>query len=755
MDRTQSASVSGQIIGLAQQITSLTQQMSGLTQQIAAQAQQKASSDQQIAGLLQQIAGQAQQISAMQSRITALEMQNVDIGGSDSLLTQKPSAQVTPNRSSENLFIDVAAAGRCTTGIETPLNTASVAEDSAISAQSTEAATAGASSSVSPEKKPDNRTSAVVASKDIGLADDEISLFPDDSIMDALKSEHNNDTKETTSVDDRRGNLTLRIKSHVNPRHSRSPSRSPRRRGRDSWYNSRHGRSRSISRSYNRDYGYGRGRSTSRERGNRNELAFSTPVGRERRSCSRDRERNTSHRRRKSHSRDYDRAYMEACNQRTPNARDDRDTKDSCKKRNSGWVVINGAAADNKSANVHQDPVMPASVKNLSGEKTSLSSYEKVCAWQQEVANDDETSREKDKWRSSKRLSINPIKTQKPRRPSQTQSDNSVFAIDTSRDNNLDRYAARKSESPAAVSGLHETDSSGFAGRSGNDQVSSDEDDEDDDDSINPLSMLRSKSFSAGPSLQLTDSSGVAVTSERLGMLWSLCAWVPLDSLDAYYEKMFRANLYYTNTKAQIKTFVKGQTNFAERRVKLGIAHQVLIFKSNAHLKRLSNNQRVFVWLPVPEPVLFFYLVTTVLQPLSIHQGDTIVKLWKDEFGGSPVGLATVKDQYGAGWKKWEEASALWKAAIDWLCNLAYQVTNLGKPYLIKKLTNWDGKVSNICANAQWKNSLHSCGDADSALVFGLTRDELVSLLSLTPILLSNILSREEIDGLEGELDLA
>ncbi|KAJ2855972.1 hypothetical protein J3B02_001871 [Coemansia erecta] len=693
---------SDHIAGLAQQIASLTQQVAGLTQQIAGQAQQKAGNDQQIAGLLQQIAGQAQQISTMQSRISALEMQNAALGGSTSLPPQQSAlAHMTPNRSLVPLSIDVAAGSY--NGIATPLNT-SVFEDGEMqaaqgtkTASATVAAAAAAAankhnpSQSQPENNPGNRTRASSVRKESKLADDDISLFPDDSIMDVLQPERRQRSNGAASAENSHLSPASR-RSQVHRRYSRSPSATNR--SYKSRYRSRFGHSRSRSRTQNYGYSRGRSRSRSRSRDRRNSYGYaqSSSFGYRRADSGRDLSRNANER--DEFGRDRTRTH----NRKMTNA-----SGDSHKDDNSEWLVVDLACTDKRTSHFGQDPVMPTSVKQLSGEKTTLTSYDKVCAWKQESAEDAKLDHDNGKWSSSERLSLSPKELQKLRKPSQSQSGNSVFVIDTSRDDSLGKKAVEKSASPAArLSSPYGIDAGSFTDKS---NTNSHDDDGDDDDTDNPLSMLRSKSFSSRSTLQLTDSSGLAVTSDRLSMLWSVCAWLPLDCLDTYYEKMFKTNLYSNNSKSQIKGFIRGLEQFAERKVSISLSYQILIFKSGSHLKRLSNNQQIFVWSPVPEPVLFFYLVTTVLQPLGIHQGDTIVKLWKDEFGGTPVGLTTVKDPLGAGWTKWEDIRTLWNAAINWLCSLAYQVTNLGKPYLIKKLTNWDGKVSNICANAQQRFS--------------------------------------------------
>ncbi|KAJ1884533.1 hypothetical protein LPJ66_010566, partial [Kickxella alabastrina] len=123
--------------------------------------------------------------------------------------------------------------------------------------------------------------------------------------------------------------------------------------------------------------------------------------------------------------------------------------------------------------------------------------------------------------------------------------------------------------------------------------------------------------------------------------------------------------------------------------------------------------------------------------------------LWVDEFQRSPVGLTTVKRSNGFGQIKWHTVDSLWKIAIEWLCELARGVSTHGKDYIVSKLTNWGHEDRSMYSHNS--GSLAS-GDPDCDMVYGLTQDELIQLLRITPILLSRVMTSKEIDALGDEL---
>ncbi|KAJ1723501.1 hypothetical protein LPJ53_002158 [Coemansia erecta] len=170
-----------------------------------------------------------------------------------------------------------------------------------------------------------------------------------------------------------------------------------------------------------------------------------------------------------------------------------------------------------------------------------------------------------------------------------------------------------------------------------------------------------------------------------------------------------------------------------------------LYFKSGNHLKQASDMQRVLVWKPVPQAVLFYYLITTVLRPLEHTQAATVCGLWRDEFKTTPLGIPTVLDAEGHGWTEWSDMAELWKSACDWLSQIAQDVIRFGKAYVINmsSKSGWSSMDANLCANA---HKLPADNDHAYSKVFGLLQTELVDLIKISPILLSSIWVTSQID---------
>ncbi|KAJ2484682.1 hypothetical protein IWW47_005648, partial [Coemansia sp. RSA 2052] len=159
--------------------------------------------------------------------------------------------------------------------------------------------------------------------------------------------------------------------------------------------------------------------------------------------------------------------------------------------------------------------------------------------------------------------------------------------------------------------------------------------------------------------------------------------------------------------------------------------------------------QRLFAFTPVFEPVLFFYLVTTVLRPLELIQAKTIARLWTEEFGRGLTYAVTKKLDKGGNNTKWESDEAVWSAAVDWLCRLARVTVEHGLDCLTSKTTNWDNP-----GPQSRKGSQAARNDPESELVAGLRRDELTELLKAAPTLLSKIIPSNLIGLLRSELNL-
>ncbi|KAJ2815955.1 hypothetical protein FBU31_006749, partial [Coemansia sp. 'formosensis'] len=221
------------------------------------------------------------------------------------------------------------------------------------------------------------------------------------------------------------------------------------------------------------------------------------------------------------------------------------------------------------------------------------------------------------------------------------------------------------------------------------DNIISDDDDDDDDD--DPRMLLKSKQRRSEIIVSmLNDSGGHPLTSERMAPLWKIFAWIPLDTLPEVYQRVHGVALWTPETKRQIRASIKDLPDLSERSSMDGLSRRTLIFRDKCHLKQPRAYQRLFVMSPVCEPVLFYYLVTTIMQPLDEAQAKTIACLWMDEFRKGPTQAITAMQARGGATTKWESDEVVWKAAIDWLGQLAKVAMNHGKGYLTGKTTNWD-----------------------------------------------------------------
>ncbi|KAJ2805557.1 hypothetical protein H4R21_001212 [Coemansia helicoidea] len=270
--------------------------------------------------------------------------------------------------------------------------------------------------------------------------------------------------------------------------------------------------------------------------------------------------------------------------------------------------------------------------------------------------------------------------------------------------------------------------------------MSSDSDDDDD-----PLSTLRSNEHRAGAASQLTDESGLQLTSERLGPLWGLFGWLPLDELPKHYEKAYGTQLWTPETRGRIRRDIRFVSGLSMWSAPGG----PLLFRNGAHLANTRRSQVLFVCPLVPEPLLFFFVVTTVLRTLRPGQGDTVAMLWEGRFKKSPLGLCTATLSNQDGEIKWTEMGPLWSAALDWLCNLGRVTVRYGRAYLRDKIGGWSyDSFGNGAPSAA------PSGPAEPAaeLVYGLRREDLNALLDVSPMLLGAMFDERELLRLEDEL---
>ncbi|KAJ2577328.1 hypothetical protein GGH95_003536 [Coemansia sp. RSA 1836] len=276
----------------------------------------------------------------------------------------------------------------------------------------------------------------------------------------------------------------------------------------------------------------------------------------------------------------------------------------------------------------------------------------------------------------------------------------------------------------------------------------SNDDDDDDDDDLGLLLVSKRRRSEMVLSI-LTDSGGHTLNSERMAPLWRIFAWIPLDTLPEVYRRVHGIDLWTPETKKQIRASIKDLPGLSERTSMNGLSRQTMIIRDKCHLKQARAFQRLFAFTPVFEPVLFFYLVTTVLRPLELSQAKTIARLWTEEFGRGLTYAVTKKLDKGGNNTKWESDEAVWSAAVDWLCRLARVTVEHGLDCLTSKTTNWDNP-----GPQSRKGSQAARNDPESELVAGLRRDELTELLKAAPTLLSKIIPSNLIGLLRSELNL-
>ncbi|KAJ2066275.1 hypothetical protein GGH13_005776 [Coemansia sp. S155-1] len=366
---------------------------------------------------------------------------------------------------------------------------------------------------------------------------------------------------------------------------------------------------------------------------------------------------------------------------------------------NKGWDIIDPVIDD-------AGPTMPRSINQLTSKVEPISSIEKVAAW-----------KGADLEAQTARTSHGPEDAVK------------AALSDCGSDDLGDKARA---SSYAVSDRLYE------------DNVASDDDDDDDED---PRMLLKSKKRRSEIIVaMLADSGGHQLSSERLSPLWKIFAWIPLDTLPDIYKRVHGVDLWTPETKKKIRAAVKDLPGLSERSSMDGQCRRALIFRDKCHLKNPLFYQRLFLMSPVCEPVLFFFLVTTILQPLDKAQAKTVANLWMDEFGKGPTHVVTTMQARGVATTKWESDEVVWKAAIGWLEQLAKLVMQHGKGYLTGKTSNWD----NMGLPSR-KESQAASHDPDRELIAGLSKDELTELLKATPTLLSTILPQNKVRILKSE----
>ncbi|KAJ2137113.1 hypothetical protein IW136_003639 [Coemansia sp. RSA 678] len=253
---------------------------------------------------------------------------------------------------------------------------------------------------------------------------------------------------------------------------------------------------------------------------------------------------------------------------------------------------------------------------------------------------------------------------------------------------------------------------------------------ESDSDSDDPLSTLQSRNMRIGLTMsQLHDSAGTALTLDRLGPVWGVCGWVAEDNVPYLYAKTYGVPLWDAQTPRQTRTSLRLMEGIAEWQS----GASPLLFRRGGHLKNARNWQRLFVQ-PATDAQLFFYLVTTVRQPLTAALGVVVERLWDTTFLQSPLKLRTVREPSKRAEVRWHSMAELWAAAVEWLQAVARGSIEYGRKYMVDKISGWGG------------------ADANAGLVFGLARDELLGLLAVAPVLLRGILTADMLLELEDEL---
>ncbi|KAJ2502926.1 hypothetical protein GGH96_000662 [Coemansia sp. RSA 1972] len=250
-----------------------------------------------------------------------------------------------------------------------------------------------------------------------------------------------------------------------------------------------------------------------------------------------------------------------------------------------------------------------------------------------------------------------------------------------------------------------------------------------DSDSDDPLSTLQSRNMRIEMTMsQLHDLAGTALTLDRLAPVWGVCGWITEDTVPYLYSKTYGVQLWDAQTPRQTRTSLRNMDGISEWQQ----SSALLLFRRGGHLKNARNWQRLFVQTAT-DAQLFFYLVTTVRQPLTPALGVVVERLWDTTFMQSPLKLRTVREPKARAEVRWSSMAALWAAAIEWLQRVARGSIEYGRKYMVDKISGWGD-------------------DANAGLVFGLARDELLGLLAVAPVLLRGILSANEVLELEDEL---
>ncbi|KAJ2080512.1 hypothetical protein H4R24_003032 [Coemansia sp. RSA 988] len=459
-------------------------------------------------------------------------------------------------------------------------------------------------------------------------------------------------------------------------------------------------RSRGKSRAYDNSRSYDRDRSRSRGRSHRR--SHSRGESRHHRSPSRDRARRRRSRSRNSSRRQNSRQRRHSSRPRSRSNSGSRVTKRHRSQRaafaeakrdtsHEEWVIAD--------AESNHGPVMPMSVSHIVAGPGLPSSADKVLQW-----------------------------------------NNSAAA----------NAPPRRSASPTSSVSIGEAAATGsvvFEDASDNGLGSGNSDDS--DGSMIGLGTRKQRAELAG--VQLRDADDIQLTADRSAPLWGLFGWVPLEGLPARYRHVYRAVLWTSTTRRQVRSLLKSAAWLEPCELR----GEVMLFRKGNHLGSARRSDRLFVDRLVPEPLLFFFLVTTVLRPLDYAQGPGIQTLWSGHFDRSPLHLRTiVNDDEWTGHVRWTEINSLWKAAIDWLRRLADAVVELGAVHVGYRIEDWSYERASRRAKAAVAKPANSKSESAApddlnALVFGLHRDELAALLSVTPLLLEGIMSSADIVKLE------
>ncbi|KAJ2088664.1 hypothetical protein IW138_004046 [Coemansia sp. RSA 986] len=394
---------------------------------------------------------------------------------------------------------------------------------------------------------------------------------------------------------------------------------------------------------------------------------------------------------------------------------------------NGGWA-ISSYDANNKNDRQDTDTgfAMPRSINQIMGKKP-VSARNKVLSWQKNTAigsaepTDGETANGHTRAVSeSTNDDMNDI----------TDIHNIEGRSDTSTDNH-----------PRVQESIPFASASGY-----------DDDDEGGDDE-DPLACLGSRTFQAEKAMSLLfDSADTPLTTERLAHLWRASAWIPFDDLPVLYERHYKTELWTHDTRKKTRLYLPKLPGISERQSCNNYKQCMLLFMDGGHLKNAKAYQRVFVRPWIAEPALFFFLTTSVYWPLEYEQAEIIRKMWENEFHHTPVGLVTVKCSDRFEERKWFVMEMLWRSAVDWLKELAQAVINLGCKYMLNKLSSWDDTANISVYMNQNQRSSTMPRDPDADIVYGLSRDELLEVIKMAPVLLQTKISDVDILRLEDEL---